>query len=213
MVEIFSPNMLKTYESCPKKYYFKYIKGLSMPINEDIFLKGKKIHAIASYYLKGENIDLMEKSLSTAEFQVWQYLKNLKYFNYKCINTEYNLSVKIGNNFFGGRLDALVKNNDIYFILDYKTGSIPKNADLDFQTIIYLLAVKDFYKSENIIFVYLDLKNKQELQIKLNSELIKIYYDKISNIQNKINMKEYIANKKNCIHCEYGKICYEKILN
>ena len=139
--------MLKTYEKCPEKYYFRYIKNLQMPVNDDMFTMGKNIHALASYYLKGENIDNMEKSLTAEESDLWNYLRNIEYFKYTTVNTEYNLSVKLGNNFFGGRLDALVKNDDRYYILDYKTGSAPKNAEYDFQTIIYLLAVKEFFKT------------------------------------------------------------------
>ena len=122
-----------------------------MPTNNEIFETGKNIHAIASYYLRKENIDRLEKSLSEKEIELWNYLKNSKYFTYEALNTEYNLSVKVGENFFGGRLDALVKDKDKYYILDYKTGSAPKNAKYDFQTIIYLLAVRAFFKTDNII--------------------------------------------------------------
>lgn len=213
MTELFSPNMLKTFDKCPKSFYFRYVKGLSMPVNEDIFTPGKNIHALASYYLKGENIDRMEKSLSAKEADIWKYLKNIKYFGYECINTEYNLSVKIGQNFFGGRLDALVKNDDTYYILDYKTGSAPKNAEYDFQTMIYLLAVNKFFNTENIVFVYIDLKNKCEIKINLTPKLISEYKEKLSAIELKINKADYIPSKKDCKTCEYGKICYDKLLD
>ena len=135
MAQSFSPNMLKTYEQCPKKYHFRYVKNISMPINDEVFELGKNIHAMASYYLRKEYIDKMELALNEREKAIWEYLKGVKYFSYSCVNTEYNLSVKIGDYFFGGRLDALVKNEDTYYILDYKTGSAPKNAKYDFQTI------------------------------------------------------------------------------
>ena len=54
--------MLKTYELCPKKFYLKYIKGINMPVNDDMFEFGKNIHALASYYLRGENLENMEAS-------------------------------------------------------------------------------------------------------------------------------------------------------
>lgn len=213
MTEIFSPNMLKTYEKCPKKYCFKYVKKLSMPVNEEIFTQGKYIHALASYYLRGENIDKMEKSLTPADAEIWNYLKNIEYFKYECINTEYNLSVKIEDAFFGGRLDALVKKDDTYYILDYKTGSAPKNAEYDFQTIIYLLSVRGFFKTDKVIFVYIDLKNRKDVKIELSPDLIKKYEEKLINIQQKIRRKEYYPSKKDCKKCEYGKICYDKILD
>lgn len=213
MTEFFSPNMLKTYEKCPKKYFFKYIKGLQMPVNDDIYTPGKNIHALASYYLRGENISEMEKSLDSKETTLWNYLKGIKYFEFTTVNTEYNLSVKIGANFFGGRLDALVKDKEKYYILDYKTGSAPKNAVYDFQTMIYLLGVNKFYKTADITFVYIDLKNKSEVKIELTPNLIAEYENKLTEISNKIEKGEYPALKNDCKYCEYGKICYEKILD
>ena len=165
MFLMISPNMLKTYELCPRKFYLRYVKNISMPVNDDIFEFGKNIHALASYYLRGENIDKMELSLSEREAAVWNYLKGIKYFGYEVVNTEYNLSLKLGDAFFGGRLDALVKEDDTYYILDYKTGSAPKNAKFDYQTMIYLLAVSKFFKTDKVKFIYIDLKNKEELAV------------------------------------------------
>jgi len=203
----FSPNMLKTFTQCPRKFNFRYVKNISMPVNDDIFEFGKNIHALASYYLKKENIDKMEVSLNNKEKEVWNYLKATKYFGYKVVNTEYNLSVKIGDFYFGGRLDALVKDNERYYILDYKTGSAPKDARYDFQTMIYILAVKEFFKTDNINFIYLDLKNREEVSIEFNSESDKEYREKLISISNKINAFETAPKKENC-NCEYEKICY-----
>ena len=207
MFQIFSPNMLKTFELCPKKFYFKYIKNISMPTNDEIFELGKNIHALASYYLRKENIYKMEQSLNEQEKLVWEYLKNTNYFSYEAVNTEYNLSFKLGEYFFGGRLDALVKNNDCYYILDYKTGSAPKGAKYDFQTMIYLLAVRAFFKTDNVTFIYLDLKNKEEVKIELTPELILEYETKLNEIVKKINSENFDKKSKDC-KCEYNIICY-----
>ena len=199
--------MLKTFEQCPRKFYLKYVKKISMPINNDIFELGKNIHALASYYLKKENLYKMEQSLNDREKPIWEYLKNTNYFSYKCINTEYNLSVKIGDYFYGGRLDALVKKDEQYYILDYKTGSAPKNAKYDFQTIIYLLAVNAFYNTNNITFVYLDLKNNTEVKIELTPELINEYQKRLTDTTNRIKSGEFTKKSKDC-NCEYNIICY-----
>jgi ATP-dependent exoDNAse (exonuclease V) beta subunit len=199
--------MLKTFEACPKKFYLKYVKKISMPTNDEIFELGKNIHALASYYLKKENIDKMELSLSEREKPIWEYLKSIPYFGYEVIDTEYNLSFKLDNSFFGGRLDGLVKNNDRYYILDYKTGSAPKNAKYDYQTIIYILAVSTFFKTEKVTFVYLDLKNKDEVKIELTEDLIKEYQSKLIEIKNKIELGDF-SKKKNDCKCEYNSICY-----
>ena len=207
MFQSFSPNMLKTFELCPKKFYFKFVKNISMPTNDEIFELGKNIHALASYYLRKENIHKMELALNEREKEIWEYLKGISYFGFETINTEYNLSIKLGNYFYGGRLDALVKKDDTYYILDYKTGSAPKNAKYDYQTMIYLLAVQAFFKTDRVVFVYLDLKNKTDVKIELTSDLAKEYKDKLEQITKKIESEEFIAKQKEC-KCEYNIICY-----
>lgn len=207
MFQSYSPNMLKTYEDCPKKFHFKYVKKISMPVDDEIFEFGKNIHALASYYLRGENIDRMEKSLTDAELKVWEYLKGLEYFSYELVNTEYNLAVKAGGRFFGGRLDALVKKGDTFYILDYKTGSAPKNAAFDFQTMIYILAVSEFFKTSDVVFIYLDLKNKSEVRIDFTEELKEKYLQKLTQTAESIESSENLQKKNNC-RCEYSMICY-----
>ena len=207
MQKILSPNMLKTFETCPKKYYFKYVKNISMPVDDEIFETGKNIHALASYYLGKENIDRMELTLNPKEKEIWGYLKGIKYFSYEYINSEYNLSFKLNKNFLGGRLDALVKDNNKYYILDYKTGSAPKNAKYDYQTMIYMLAVSTFYKTTNVTFIYIDLKNKTEVSIELDESLIEEYKNKLEETIKKIKINDFARKNSDC-KCEYKIICY-----
>ena len=102
----------------------------------------------------------------------------------------------------------MVKNsNGDLFVLDYKTGGIPKDATYDFQTMIYLLAAKEYYKAKNTFFVYIDLKNKTELKIELTSELEKEYNKKLSGIVNKIHSSDFSSKSSYC-NCEYKIICY-----
>ena len=184
-----------------------------MPINDDIFTQGKNIHALASYYLRGENIDNMEKALNLKEAELWSYLKNIKYFRLKTVGTEYNLSIKIENNYFGGRIDALVEYNSHYYILDYKTGSVPKNPKYDYQTMVYMLCVNRFFKTKNVTFVYIDLKNKCEFSVDLTIDLITEYEKALLKISDNIIKGDFSASKNDCRNCEYRKICYDKILN
>ncbi len=214
MYQQLSPNMLKTFNECPRKFDFRYLQDIQMPVNDEIFEFGKNIHALASYYLRKENIDKMEKSLSQKEFEVWTYLKSCKYFGYEVINTEYNLALRIGKHFFGGRLDALVKNGDKYYILDYKTGSAPKNAKYDYQTIIYLLCVHAFFKTNDIDFVYIDLKHKEEVTVTFSEDLENEYKKRLLELSDKIDNYSSVQKKQECIKagnsctCEYSVICF-----
>ncbi len=212
----YSPNMLKTFKSCPLKYKFKYIDRISLPQKASFFEKGKKVHALANYYLRGDDISKFEPTLNENEKIAWNNLKNNEFFNKKYVNSEYNLSCKIGDFWIGGRLDAIVKEKSAiatYYILDYKTGSIPKNPEYDYQTMVYLLCLSSapFINSQDEIkFVYIDLKNNQNCVIAFAQEKKSEYEKAItticSNIEN-IQIPEDIEHQKMCDFCEYKKIC------
>ena len=206
----FSPNMLKTFSECPRKYYLKYVQNISAPQKSTPFEKGKKIHALANYYLRGDDISKLENTLNSDEKAVWNSLKNNEYFQKEYINSEYNLSCKIGQYWIGGRLDALVKNGNEYYILDYKTGSIPQNPEFDYQTMIYLLSADKFLKdATSLTFVYIDLKNNINHKIQLSQELKEKYENQIEKTCNTINKTvEFNRVEKNCQYCEYKKFCY-----
>lgn len=209
---IISPAMLKIIEECPRKYFYMYVDKISLPQNKKLFEKGKNIHAIASYFIKNFDVSKLENALTNEEKDIWKYLKNTKYFGYEFINSEYQISFKLDDNWFGGRLDALVKNKEDYYILDYKTGAIPKNPEFDFQTMIYLLAVDRLlnrkYKSLN--FVYLDLKNKDEKIINFSDDFKQKYEENLKKVAQKIEISQSfqkISTQGNKCNCDYYKFC------
>lgn len=207
----FSPNMLKTFETCPQKYYFKYIEKISVPQKNNLFEKGKKVHALANYYLRGDDISKMEKALNSEELKLWEILKQNEFFNKKYIASEYNISSRIENFWIGGRLDALMQDEQNYYILDYKTGTIPQNPETDFQTIIYLTSTdKMLSNKKNLYFVYIDLKNNQNQIIEFTQQTKENYINflikKCNMILDTKNFEEK-KNRKNCTFCEYNKMC------
>lgn len=202
---MYSPNMLKTYKSCPQKYILKYIEKISMPQKSTIFEKGKKVHALAHYYLRGDDISKLEKTLNTDEKQAWENLKQNEFFQKSYINSEYSISCKIGEHWIGGRIDAVVKDENYFYILDYKTGQIPQNPEFDFQTIVYLLCASKKF-GNNIKFVYIDLKNNQNHIINFDKDYENIVVDICNSCEN-IKPLENIEYSSKCKFCEYHKIC------
>lgn len=209
-MNVFSPAMLKSFEQCPRKYFFRYVKNISVPQSESFFQKGKNIHALANYYLKGENIEKFERALNEEEKSVWNKLKSVEYFNKEIIASEYKLNFKLNNLWFGGRLDALVKQDNSYIILDYKTGVLPKNPQYDYQTMIYILAVSKYFLTDDVKFVYIDLKNGNDVVVELTSDLKIEYEKKLTDVGKKLviseNSQVFLKKTKDC-KCEYDKIC------
>ena len=212
----YSPNMLKTFDECQMKFLFKYVQRISVPQSSSFFEKGKKIHALANYYLNKADIDRMERVLTADEKTAWELLKANKYFKLQMLNTEYNLSCKVGKYWFGGRLDALMADGENYYILDYKTGNLPNNPEQDFQTFVYLLCVDKFLKSKkrtcnSLQFVYIGLKNDAEKIVLLSAELKNQYEERVVSICDKVEFAiksdVFSKNKDGCSRCEYNKIC------
>ena len=206
---IYSPQMLNLFKDCPVKYYFKYVKNINVPQPDKTFITGKNIHALASYYLKGQDISLFE--ISEKENIMWNNLLKSKYFQLQMQRVESNIATKINNFWIGGRIDALVKNdNNEYYILDYKTGDIPKDSEYNFQTIIYLICCNNLIKDyTSLNFVYINVKNGEEKIIKFSNKLKKEYEQQLieihTNIQ-KLSQPNIIHNEK-CKNCSYIKIC------
>ena len=148
---IISPAMLKTYEQCKKKFFLQYVRNIYMPKSETNFETGKNIHAIARYYLSGLDIKKFENSLSESELKLWKDLQNNEFFCKTPVKTEFQLNFKLKNLWFGGRIDAIVKEKNNYYILDYKTGNAPKDAKYDYQTMIYLLATSKYLDAVKFI--------------------------------------------------------------
>ena len=99
------------------------------------------------------------------------------------------------------------------YVLDYKTGGAPKNYENDFQTMIYLLAVSDFFKTYSLKFVYLDLKNRTDKVVEFSEESAKKYTDRLKDYVTKINSGSFKPICKRCKYCEYKVICNEKLLD
>ena len=208
-IPVFYPNMLKLFSECPLRFYYRYSEQIPTPIPDKGFVTGKNIHSLASYYLKGMDITKFEKALTPKEAEMWSVLKNNPYFDMDIVGVEKNIIARLGDNWIGGRLDAVVKNGNSYFILDYKTGGVNSDMVYDFQTMVYLMLCHSVYEGyDSLSFIYLDLKNNKEVTIAFNDDL-KIEYEKrLSDIIASItefNPSKYEPNP-DC-NCEFSNIC------
>ncbi|MCR5266109.1 MAG: PD-(D/E)XK nuclease family protein [Cyanobacteria bacterium RUI128] len=208
-IDIISPHAFKLFAECPAKFYYRYCEQISAVTLDKSFQTGKNIHSMASYFLKGQNIKKFESALSDKEKELWSGLKENKYFSYEIVGVEKSISCRTGMFWIGGRLDALVRNGNDYYILDYKTGGVSDDMTYDYQTMVYLTAcdmLLDDYNS--LSFVYLDLKNKKEVVVDYTSDLRVEYTEKLQKAAERIdNFNIETFGKCNFTNCEYLKIC------
>ena len=206
---VFSPNMLKMFQTCPAKFYYRYIEQIPAPFLDKNFIFGKNIHAMASYYLKGEDIAVFEKSLSPKELKIWNELKSNEFLSYEIIGVEKNVLSKLGEYWLGGRIDAIVKKENDYYILDYKTGGVKDDMIYAPQTMVYLIVCDSMIQEyETLSFVYIDLKNNKEDIIRFTQELKEEYSKRLLKLCGEITEFDISKYKTDMIcKCEYEAIC------
>lgn len=204
---IFSANMLKTYNTCPQKYKFRYVEKFILPQRFEIFEKGKKIHALAYYYLRGDDISQFQTALTSDELLIWEQLRKNEFFNKKTYRAEFDLNCRVDRFWVGGRLDAVVYEGKSFYILDYKTGRIPEEPSQDLQTLVYLEALAQHLQGdfEELKFVYIDLKNNKNHIVDYKLAHTEI----LEHICRLIESEKFpiCVDKKTCENCEYRKVC------
>ena len=205
---IISPAILRTFDECQRKFYLKYVENVQMPLKESAFITGKRIHAVANFYLQGLDVERFEKKLDINEKKIWYFLKENKYFKLPEKKTEYELMFKLNGIWLKGRLDALCSDNKNYYILDYKTGGVSGDMTYDYHTMIYLLAVsKKIKEYDELKFVYIDLKNFKEVTVSFNEELGKEYEKRLIDVCARLS--KYNGAETECPNkkCEYANLC------
>ena len=126
MINRWSYSRLGTYESCPKKAYYRYIEKITEETHPAAE-RGIKIHNLAEQYIKGE-LEEIPREL----YLFWEGFQQLKEeYDKGFVDVEepwaFNLSWKKtdwdGDDTWGRYIiDAFVKHEDNAKIIDFKTG-------------------------------------------------------------------------------------------
>lgn len=215
MNNIFTVNMLKTFEECPKKYEFIYIKNMNLPENYKNTESGNNIHNLINFYLKQQPVQKQENLLNTAEKELWKNFLNLNLSN--CVKSEYSFFFKAEGIWLNGRIDALFEYNSGYMIADWKTGNFRHNEKEQFQTYFYLYSLYNILKSKKKINSYSDLcmkyfilRNGTEILVNLDDKLYNQIDEKLKIILGKIKKAMFLVNtNEHCKCCPFEKFCHQ----
>ena len=221
-MEIYTNAMLKDWQTCKNKYFYKYIKKIYIPQNEEYFELGRSVHALISYKMNGFDTRIVETNASEEILEHYKSVLKHHFFNQNYFLTEWGFQSRIGSttDLFIGRIDAVFydKKNNHYNIADWKTGmKIPENPVLDRQAQIYLYS---FYNAkedlgidleyEDLSFTFVQTPSLNESTLTFSKDLYeKFEEDFIKTIKEIKSYKfedEYEENK-NCKFCEYNYIC------
>lgn len=146
---IWSASRLKTYLTCKRKYYYRYIQKIEAKKEEELN-EGEFLHQVLEHLFKEKTFyasaEEMQKALDIllerlhpeeggkAEYQKLLWKEKLKGFitsqiehfnaDWRVVEREKEFQGDIGGLQFKGRIDRLDQNATGTLILDYKSGSI-----------------------------------------------------------------------------------------
>jgi len=228
-MEIYTNSMLKDWNTCKNKYYFKYIKKINIPKKEEYFELGKKVHSLISYYLNGFDTNFIEKNTNDEILEHYHSILKHPFLQQKCLLSEWGFTVNVANtkNIFVGRIDAIFydEKTNHYTIADWKTGmKIPKNPNIEPQAQIYLYAfykaqkdLKISLKPEDLSFTFVQTPSLNESSLNFSKELYENFEENFLYTISKINEYQYVneydenENKK-CQYCEYKFMCQKSMM-
>jgi hypothetical protein len=193
----FSPSSLETYSLCPRKFFYKYI--LNLPEEERSFtILGTVIHKILELHHSGSLKTPIEEQVKSLVLKYGKSLKEgersliekdclsliNKYIEKgignigETIATERGFRFNLGDIEITGRIDRIVKAEDGYIAIDYKTRgegqerahknrlSVEnrKESRLDYQVPLYIEAMRQekLTPVSGFCYIYLDFDSTGE---------------------------------------------------
>ncbi len=169
--KLWSYSRVNSYKNCPYSYFLKYIKEIKEKETSIYAFLGNCFHDLLERYYNNEikyeemiieaentilNVDLSDLKFDRSDDDKNNNIKN-KYFS--CIKhffmnhvpvkekllTEKFLTIRIGKHAFIGYIDTVHKEDNNFFITDYKTSTIYTGKKIDQegkQLILYSLGLK-----------------------------------------------------------------------
>jgi len=228
---VWNKSKIRDFKFCP--YYFKLRYLDKVKIVDENILKGVNVHDIIATYYKEKkeinyfsliNIGSIKDYLNTfVEFEIKRKKEGFNvilvektfnvnvYLEQLVINDEaYNYLNKIGNNLIiNGKIDLLLRKDDKYYIVDFKTGK----SEEDFFY-VWLL-----FKALNIEanLITINLLNSERKEIEFSKKSVEMYekelFKRISliveEIYNSIQTNKWKKDKRKCNSCIFKEYCNE----
>ena len=185
IIDTFSANSLKILDKNIEEFKNKFVYNLSLFKKDDRATLGQKFHALICAYINNFDVSKMILNLNDKEKNIWENLKNiLKDKKENFIHTEFPFLIKEDlngwNYYLTGRYDAIYKENDEYIIYDWKTLNLPREAENDLQSVVYLFCANKIFKTEKIKMRYLSIEKLNFIDIYFeNNEKYKNHIEKI----------------------------------
>jgi CRISPR/Cas system-associated exonuclease Cas4 (RecB family) len=234
---VLSASKCKTYEQCPRKYYYSYIEKLPKQ-QWDHLLLGTFVHSVLEEFhrsftecgiienprflmkqcfnkaIKKSEVELSKEILSGGFLLCKSYLNKILNVGFlpKVINVEEKFDIALTEKYsvigFVDRLD--LDSDGVYHIIDYKTSKSDKYMD-NFQLNVYGLYLLDKFKDVDFFrgsYIMLKLDSKN-VSFDFNKNDVEKMKDKLISIAQRIEEEErwVVKPTRLCDYCDFKDVC------
>ena len=181
IVEHLSASAIKTFETCPKKFWSEYIKGIKPPVHPKTRI-GSAAHQVIEKTINARINTPLDIDAHAPLFHVNQSAKDndiapenindiiflvnraesLGYFDdlTHVVGCEIKLNFEISGFAFKGFMDRLDIIGETAYIHDIKTSAYKMEHEAEqWQTVMYSLGVRNAYKVNAVKFCYWELRH------------------------------------------------------
>jgi len=188
-----SSDALKSWSRCKRQFYYKYVKKLQWPSNQQHFQLGQNMHKLLDYQSRGLACDLLLRDASSDVQTSWGKLMTHEVVDLPVVANEwaFHVPVRLDKSvtdapvqWLTGRIDRVARQGDKVLVIDWKTGTgVPRNPETDWQTRLYLYALVEVAQSpsaadlglnedgplqpEQVSFLYVEVRADQRSPVRL----------------------------------------------
>lgn len=225
-----SYSRLDTYEMCPSKYFYTYIKKEDRQFGPAATL-GTIIHSVLEDHVGTElkysdmlvsmdehrkiedpDFQIDNKLYESGKEMVYEFVERHKDESFDVVGKELPFEIVIGSALVRGFIDLVLRDaNGQLMVVDYKSGRWEvtfKDAPNNLQIGIYALAVSQIFPGEDIYAeLYYLRSGRRKGHLFKQEDMDEVYNRTLEKIQVIINDQNFKAtqNSRPCSFCDFRK--------
>lgn len=145
----FSVEAFKYWSRCRRQFYYKHVRRLQWPSDQQHFSLGKDVHKLLDYHARGLDCEPLLACADVKVQTIWRKLMAHPVAHLPVLASEWAFHAPVRLDlgrveWLTGRMDRVARDGDTVVIIDWKTGTgIPRNPEADWQTRLYLYALAE----------------------------------------------------------------------
>ncbi|MBC7327879.1 PD-(D/E)XK nuclease family protein [bacterium] len=225
-----SYSRLAEYAECPRRYFYRYVQGRSLPKQSEEMTLGSVFHELLKFilspsllpptYMDAENhlrsllsgklgAEQMEEALALGR----KVIENLLQEDTSTILAiEFSFSLPLGRHIINGRMDRVDRHkNGELEIIEYKLRATIKGKD-NLQLALYHLAAESIWHPPSIKLTLVSFMDNEKSSFYLDENEIIEGRERIIHLASGIEREDFTPLRGNhCFNCPFYTVCFKEI--